>query len=368
MNKYIFVLLPALLSFAPEMASPARAQTAPGFSPRQYVCYQTTAPLQIDGKPSEEAWAKAAWTEAFVDIEGDRKPRPPFTTRAKMLWDDQYFYILAELEEPHVWATLTERESVIFQDNDFEVFIDPDGDTHNYYEFEINALGTEWDLMLAKPYRDGGPAINGWDIRGIRSAVHVDGTLNYAPDTDRKWTVEIAMPWEILKECAPERRKPKDGEQWRVNFSRVQWQTDIVNGQYRKRINPQTQKPYPEDNWVWSPQGAIDMHRPEMWGFVQFSERKVGSSPASFSPNPDEAVKWALRQVYYAQKKYYTATGKYSSDLSQLGYPTVKTSQPPVIPQIQVTATMFEASAPSTDGKARWHIRSDGRVWKEGRD
>ena len=64
----------------------------------------------------------------FQDIEGDKKPRPRFRTRAKMLWDDQFFYVAAELEEPHVWATLTKHDSVIFHDNDFEIFIDPDGD------------------------------------------------------------------------------------------------------------------------------------------------------------------------------------------------------------------------------------------------
>ena len=32
----------------------------------------------------------------------------------------------AELDEPHLWATLTERDAVIFQDNDFELFIDPE--------------------------------------------------------------------------------------------------------------------------------------------------------------------------------------------------------------------------------------------------
>jgi len=78
-----------------------------------------------------------------------------------MLWDDTYFYVAAQLEEPDVWATLTQRDTVIFYDNDFEVFIDPDGDTHNYYELEVNAFGTLWDLMLLTPYRDGGPAIDG---------------------------------------------------------------------------------------------------------------------------------------------------------------------------------------------------------------
>lgn len=64
-----------------------------------------------------------------------------------MLWDETYFYIYAEMEEPHVWGTLKERDTVIFYNNDFEVFIDATGDTHNYYELEVNALNTAWDLF-----------------------------------------------------------------------------------------------------------------------------------------------------------------------------------------------------------------------------
>ena len=75
-----------------------------------------------------------------------------------MLWDDDYFYVGGRpARSPTSGRTLTARDSVIFQDNDFEVFIDPDGDTHNYFEFEINALATVWDLLLVQPYRDGGP-------------------------------------------------------------------------------------------------------------------------------------------------------------------------------------------------------------------
>ncbi len=112
----------------------------------------------------DAAWLDAPWSLDFVDIEGDVKPKPWFRTRVKMLWDDEYFYVGAELEEPHLWATQTAHDSVIFHENDFEVFIDPDGDNHDYYEYEINALGTDWDLRLPKPYRDGGPALNEWEI------------------------------------------------------------------------------------------------------------------------------------------------------------------------------------------------------------
>jgi hypothetical protein len=118
-----------------------------------------------------------------------------------MLWDDEWFYVAAEMEEPDLWGTLTERDSVIFRDNDFELFIDPDDDTHGYYELEVNALGTPWDLLLIKPYRDGGPAINGWDITGLQARVDLKGTLNKPADRDQGWAIELALP--DLKEAAP---------------------------------------------------------------------------------------------------------------------------------------------------------------------
>ena len=45
-----------------------------------------------------------------------------------------------------------------------QVFIDPDGDNHNYYEFEMNALNTVWELVLRKPYKDGGPCLNPYNL------------------------------------------------------------------------------------------------------------------------------------------------------------------------------------------------------------
>ncbi len=81
-----------------------------------------------------------------------------------MQWDDEYFYIAAELEEPHVWATLTQHDAVIFHHNDFELFVDPNSDSHEYFEFEMNALNTGWDLFLPKSYKDGGSADKGWTL------------------------------------------------------------------------------------------------------------------------------------------------------------------------------------------------------------
>ena len=95
-----------------------------------------------------------------------------------MFWSDSGLYIGAEMEEPHLWATLTEHDSVIFHDNDFEVFIDPDNDGLSYAELEINALNTTWDLLLIKPYLQGGRGVDGWEIQNLRTAVQLQGTLN----------------------------------------------------------------------------------------------------------------------------------------------------------------------------------------------
>jgi hypothetical protein len=233
-------------------------------TPLTYTCPRAAAPPIIDGRLDDAAWQAAPWTAYFVDIQGASQPNPRFQTRVKMLWDDDYLYIAAELQEPDVWGTLTQHDSVIFHDNDFEVFLNPSGDSRNYFEFEINALNTGWDLFLDKPYREGGKADNSWEIPGLKTAVRVDGTLNHPGDIDRGWTVEIAFPWSAFASRAPVTR-PAPGQEWRINFSRVEWRTRIENGRYVKLPGLR------EDNWVWSAQGVIDMHIPRYWGRVRFA-------------------------------------------------------------------------------------------------
>ena len=332
------------------------------FAPRQYVVYRATSPIKIDGVLDESSWASAPSTEPFLDIEGGTHPQPRFRTRAKMLWDDENLYVAAEMEEPDVWGTLTERDSVIFHDNDFEVFIDPDGDTHAYYELEVNALGTAWDLLLIKPYRDGGPPIHAWDIAGLQVGVHVRGTVNRPGDRDEGWAVEIAMPWQILREAAPGRKLPGPGEQWRLNFSRVEWQIETVNGRYAKRLKPGTQDPLPEDNWVWSPQGAIDMHMPERWGYVQFSRIAAGDGTERFVDDPNERVKWALRRLYYRQRQYRDSNGAYAPSLDALGSGDVHVGGLEFRPAMTATSAAYEITAKGFEA-AVVHINQEGRVW-----
>jgi hypothetical protein len=331
--------------------------------PRGYVCYRATSPLTIDGRLDEAAWRDAPWTDDFVDIEGDVKPKPTLRTRAKMLWDDTYFYIGADLVEPNLWATMKEHDSVLFHENDFELFIDPNGDNHEYYEVEINALGTGWDLLLPRPYKDEGKPVNNWEIRGLKSATHLEGTLNTPGDTDRGWSVELAVPWAALGELARRRSPPADGDQWRVNFSRVKWPLTAVDGAYRP-VQGRS-----EHNWVWSPQHVIDMHRPETWGYAQFSSAPPGTAVA-FRADPSLPARRWLHEVYYAQRAFRKAHGRWAATLVELGVAPPATADPasPSLqnPTLSVTPSLFEASIDlrlSGGRTERWHIRQDSLIW-----
>lgn len=268
-------------------------------TPRSYVAKHTIDSIQIDGLGNESSWEQTAWSTNFIDIEGQKVPK--YRTRMKMLWDETYLYFFAQMEEAHIWGNLKQRDTVIFYNNDFEIFIDPDGDTHNYYEFEMNALNTVWDLFLTKPYRNHGKIIDSWDIQGLKTAVNVEGSINDSNDKDKGWSVEIAMPWAVLTEASNGNEIPKN-QFWRINFSRVNWDFDLKNGQYSRKKDDNG-KFLREYNWVWSPQGVINMHEPEHWGYVFFSDD--GSD--EFDIPKDDHLKWYLyaltRKLWAAEKE-----------------------------------------------------------------
>ena len=67
-------------------------------TPLHYTCHRAQSPIHVDGILDDAAWQDAAWTNDFVDIQGADHAAPRFRTRVKMMWDDQYFYVAAELK------------------------------------------------------------------------------------------------------------------------------------------------------------------------------------------------------------------------------------------------------------------------------
>jgi hypothetical protein len=220
-------------------------------------------------------------------------------TTAAVLWDDEALYIGFWIEEPYPKAKLTERDSIIFQENDVEVFIDG-GDC--YYEFEINALGTvyeilfvwrdalkrgsrfdraEFDLLERKALSFAGDfdrtaesfwwgthprgprwAFLDWDFPGMRSAVHVEGILNDSSRPSKGWTVELAFPWAGMGELGHARSvPPAEGDVWKIFLGRFQ---KIALGE--KEV---------QAAWCATPHGRYDTHMPERFTEVVFSSQAV---------------------------------------------------------------------------------------------
>ncbi len=258
---------------------------------REYVVYRTTQSININGIDDDSDWNEVPFTEDFVDIEGERSVN--YQTRVKMLWDNDYLYVYAEMEEEHIWASLKNHDDIIFHDNDFEIFIDPDNDGRNYSEIEVNAYNTTWDLILDKPYRLGGTANDYHELAGLQSAIYIDGTINNPSDIDNYWSVEMAIPMQsvlLSKHAGP--KHPKNLDIWRINFSRVEWNFEVVDNNYQRK--KEKGKLLPEMNWVWSPHGEINMHIPELWGYVQFSTNRADKK-IEYKASDDEIS----RQITY---------------------------------------------------------------------
>ncbi len=324
--------------------------------PRNYVVNYIKTPPVIDGDINDAVWQQAKWSEDFGDIEGDLKPKPPLQTNVKMVWDDSCLYIAAQIHDPHVWATLKNHDDIIFYDNDFEVFVNPNNTTHQYFEMEFNALNTLWDLFLNKPYHNGGAAMFSWDARYLRSAVKIQGTLNDPTDIDKGWIIEMAIPFRSFS-LGDHIQIPSEGTLWRINFSRVEWDTKVVDGKYVK-VKDAAGHNLPEHNWIWSPQGVVDMHYPERWGYLQFTK-----TSATFNLPYAEEQKRYLWLIYYKEKQWYKNHDTYTNSLKSFDLDSAVTVNNKVNTlQIEATQHQFMALIIAKNDKITWTINQEGLV------
>jgi hypothetical protein len=258
-----------------------------------YTCYRTSEPIEINGDLTKPVWANAPRSRRFVDVVTGRPAL--LDSRAAALWDDDYLYVAFWNEEPLIEAAFTERDSLIYYENDIEVFIDG-GDC--YYEFELNARNTiyevffiwqdayerggrfevpEFDLHSGRAISFGGNfdrigqhmwwgahprgtrwGFPDWDMPGLKTAVQLDGTLNDNSDVDRGWTAELACPWAGMTWLADGRTlPPSEGDAWRLQFARYE---KLNLGGNDVHVG-----------WAWDRIGSMDNHAPQCFTRLHFT-------------------------------------------------------------------------------------------------
>lgn len=349
--------------------------------PSQYVSYYTATAPTIDGNLNEAVWNEVGESTRFVDI--STSTRPEFATHAKVRHDDKWVYVGAIVQDPHVWANITytchcinpNEDQVLFHGNNFEVFFDTDGTCRNYKEFEINAANAVWDMLVTKPYQDGGvenstrvDGKNGFDMMPpLTSSVRIaGGRLNDPASGATGWSVEIAFPIEkVVVGTSTPNARPADGAIWRMNFARVEWHVKVVGNKYW--LEPSCQScaqpgSRTSDNWVWSPMGAVNLHMPEVWGLLQFSDQAPNTT------TPTRYDEWPLRYtahvLYYALRAYASNNGgAITTDVSSLQpyaeEPSVLAGVCTGLPVITPASYPLTYVATITSGSMELTMRSD---------
>ncbi len=242
----------------------------------EYVCPRVSAPPVIDGAVDDTVWRSAPPTEVFTRFDAEAADAALLRTTARLAWDDGYLYVAFECEDPDVWSDLTDRDANLWEGEVVEVYVDPDGDGEQYFEFEVNPRNAVIDLRIPRSVQ-GAPqdveAARQWDAVGLRSAVRVEGTLDDRDDRDRGWSAELAVPFATLADSASAR--PRLGDVWRMQLFRIDRSKSLTHPQFL----------------AWSATDAF--HNPTRFGRLSFAGNPYADDFSAYANGSTPGGHWA---------------------------------------------------------------------------
>jgi len=248
--------------------------------PGEYQARRSRGPIRLDGELDE-----GDWTLAQVIRMRDVGHGTPawYGTTVRMTWDDKYLYVAMECNDPHVVSGSTKHDETIWKEDCVEMLVDADGDGQGYVEIGISPGNVVYDAAwgdfrrgadwMAEPtwerFESGTPE-SAYDAEEIKSAVKVDGTLNGFDDTDKGYTVELAIPWSALADVRPFKSAPGKIDMTKADLAQVKtpgtgttWRMNFV------RSNPSSPMLVDGEQSAWSPTGGT-IHNPSTFGQVRF--------------------------------------------------------------------------------------------------
>jgi len=240
----------------------AGALLAADTNPLKYTCCRTEKPVVLDALLDDQVWKKAApmkdWT---ICVDNKRLYQPvSFATTAWMCWDTDNLYLGWECADPDIKGKRTKKDEDVWEDDAFEIYIDPDGDGKNYVEIEISPLNNCLDLLIPAPWIVPWKEAAKFNVADMKYVTRVYGTLNFKDDTDEKWVGEIMIPFVSLSDATtttlPVNLPPKNGDVWRIQCYRAEHGNKVKGGV----------------EWnAWSPTKAP--HNPGEFAYVTFSDK-----------------------------------------------------------------------------------------------
>lgn len=191
------------------------------FIPPIIKAKRITEKIELDGKVDEAAWEISETISKFKNSESDSVE---IGMSVKILYDDNYLYVGAYLEEPNIDGLRTEAGGNIpltWDDDDFEMFFDPAQSQSDYYRLFQNAAGTRFN-SLPRWHPDK------YFESKYRSKIFIG---------EEYWSLEMIIPWSdiSLKEG------PKSGDKWGFNVGRHRQQSYIKRSNWSGSLyNPKT--------------------------------------------------------------------------------------------------------------------------------
>ncbi|ORX90117.1 hypothetical protein K493DRAFT_340224 [Basidiobolus meristosporus CBS 931.73] len=330
-------------------------------SPKTHVSYRASGPIVLDGKLDDPAWEKVPWTDYFGNIQGPAgiAPPPVMNTRVKIMFDDEYIYVGAQIDEEVIRAKTKYCEGEKWDDNDFQFYLDAERTNTNLKVIKMNALGLYESLIYDKPPSNKGVG-KPWDIKSkFEFKVYTNGKVNDPRWTKVKggyWSVEWKLHKSLLSNKASTKRDVEGVPAYQnMNFLRTGYnptsvyplpdQTNftstaslffgippVVNSPVMRKRHEVTSR----YQFSWTPQYSNDPTNPDLWGHVEFKDTTDTSVP--FVEDPNYATRYALIQVYLAQQAYAAKNqGKFANVYSKLNLDSEVIGKCVPVPKIKVS-------------------------------
>jgi len=316
----------ALMTVAIDAREDEPAPTKPAakrLAPEEFECRWADGTIKIDGKADEEAWKDAQVIDYFYLPWLGKDARPSRTkTKARLLWDREYLYFFAEMEDTDLYADVTEPNGPLWEGDVFELFFKPAADKPGYYEFQVNAAGAILNMFLPQRGSGGYRRFIKDGQFHIDAKVHLRGTLNKWQDKDEGWSVEGRIPWTDFLRTGG---RPAIDEQWKFALCRYDYSADFEG--------PELSTCAP-----LSSQRSPDFHHYEDYATVRFIgppqksrkpygiENRVPLTTSTVVGTPDSPPPYRVRRVYPDLKMSYPIAVAHQPGSDRLLYITQEQS------------------------------------------